>query len=448
MAYLETVDSSVVPHILRARRLESEKRSTGPMSAPQPWSADEIFDDVLASQPADELVPAMKEDKLVTAAISTIDEPKTQADDSRDLLPQIGQAGHTELSAAPPQSPASGVQLDAPEPIHAHPPKPRRFPTLPEWDTGRIWPTARREEPAEHPAERRSNTLSEWAEDTERRLLSLTPLLNTAPRTAAAEEQPAESTPPVVSPRLAIDADSYWEEELGKLISLLEAEAAAATPGTNAEARRDYMRMQVALRMLHLLADRPQLAQQAIPHLDRDEQEFWTALFWALSNYFEKEAATDPQARATEVIAQLRTAAHHLQQQAQLDLRNVNFCRRIESFGNYERFEVDEFVAGDTVLVYCEIRNFQSDPTVDGHYETQLRTSVEIRGGVGLNDVIHSDTFAPTEDRCRSIRTDYFHSYRIDLPPHLSPGSYVLTLKVEDLLGNKVASESIDFTIR
>jgi len=52
-----------------------------------------------------------------------------------------------------------------------------------------------------------------------------------------------------------------------------------------------------------------------------------------------------------------------------------------------------------------------------------------------------------TEDRCRSIRGDYFHSYRLDLPAHLTPGPYVLKLLVEDLVSGKTATETIPFTV-
>jgi hypothetical protein len=46
------------------------------------------------------------------------------------------------------------------------------------------------------------------------------------------------------------------------------------------------------------------------------------------------------------------------------------------------------------------------------------------------------------------LRTDYFHSYKIDLPPHLPPGPYALVLSVQDELTGKVASQAINFLIR
>ena len=137
-----------------------------------------------------------------------------------------------------------------------------------------------------------------------------------------------------------------------------------------------------------------------------------------------------------------------MQHAARLELRNVSFCYKINSFGSFDRYERDEFRAGQPVLLYAEVNNFESQPTTTGLYKTRLRSHIEVRRGNAQGDIVEQNDFPATEDLCRNLRSDYFHSYKIDLPQHLTPGPYTLVLAVEDELGGKVAIQSINFLIR
>jgi len=239
---------------------------------------------------------------------------------------------------------------------------------------------------------------------------------------------------------------ALWEDEMAKLISLLEAEASSTPLAMDASQQAD-LRKQVGLRMLYLIANEPQKSLQAIPGLPPDEQEYWTSLFLGLSQYLDQTGANDPADRATQTIAQLRTAAYHLQQSANLRLRNLTFCQQINGFGNYESFPADQFRPGQTVLIYAEIRNFKSTPLEDGHFLTRIRSTVEI---YSLNDgqrLVDRNSYDPTEDRSRTLRTDYYHSYRIDLPANLVPGPHLVKLILQDELTGKQATESIQFIV-
>jgi hypothetical protein len=241
---------------------------------------------------------------------------------------------------------------------------------------------------------------------------------------------------------------AYLQEELQRLIALFQAEVAAAHPGLSESERLDYVRRHVYLRMLYLIAEQPQLAQQAVPGISPAEQEFWTELFWAMSNYFDAQTVPDAADRAALTVSQMSAAQRHLQHAARMELRNVSFCYKINSFGSFDRYERDEFRAGQPVLLYAEVNNFESQPTTTGLYKTRLRSHIEVRRGNAQGDIVEQNDFPATEDLCRNLRSDYFHSYKIDLPQHLTPGPYTLVLAVEDELGGKVAIQSINFLIR
>ena len=241
---------------------------------------------------------------------------------------------------------------------------------------------------------------------------------------------------------------AYWQDTLQRLTSLVETEAAATQPGLSDSERLEYVKQQVWLRMLYLMAEQPQRAQSAIPGIDPSEQEFWTALFWAVSNYFDGQTMPDSQERAALTLEQLDYAQNRLQQIAALQLRNVSFCYKINSFGNFESWSRDEFSPGQTVLLYAEISNFESRPNAEGYFMTRLKSDIEIRRGRADGERVETNSLPVTEDACRSIRQDYFHSYTIDLPQNLTPGPYTLILRVEDEFSGKTAVHPISFLIR
>jgi len=241
---------------------------------------------------------------------------------------------------------------------------------------------------------------------------------------------------------------AYWQDALQRLTALVEAEVAASQPGLSDAERVEFTKKQVWLRMLYLMAEQPERAQAAIPGLDPAEQEFWTALFWAVSNYFDTRSLRDTSERATLTVEQLDYAQTRLERLAALQLKNVSFCFKINSFGNFESWQRDEFRPGQTVLLYAEVSNFESRPHADGRFTTRLKSFIEIRRGGADGPVIENNTLTPTEDVCRSIRQDYFHSYTIDLPQHLTPGPYSLVLRVEDEFSGKTAVHPISFLIR
>ena len=261
----------------------------------------------------------------------------------------------------------------------------------------------------------------------------------------------------------APDPDADWNQQLELLIPVAVARAETTralfleSQSTASEAeddekvddalRRNYIASQVDLRLLYLMAGQRGRALQAIPDLTPAEQEFWRGVLWSIASYFDAESIPDRSERVAQTIEQLRTAISKLQGEAKLSLRNVAFCRKITSFGNFERFEEQTYEPGQKVLLYGEIVNYKSVPrATDGLYETKLKSTIEILKD-GEPEPLQRIEFEPTVDLCRSHRQDYFHSYELKLPADLAPGPHVLKLTVEDIQGGDVAVYALNFTI-
>lgn len=262
-------------------------------------------------------------------------------------------------------------------------------------------------------------------------------------RSAAApiEKPPLE---PVVKTDPKAD---YWQDELRKLISLMEAEAARPPADDSAAERQAHIQRQVYLRMLYLMAAEPEKAQLPIDDVEAVDQEFWTSMFWGMSNYFDDEQIGAPGTRAAQTIAQLHSAARQLQSIADLELRNVSFCQHIDGWGLYERFERDDFEPGQDVLLYGELRNFATEATASGYYRTLIGSTIEIVRTGQEDAVLDSHDLGTTEDLCRGLRTDFYNSYRFTLPAHLTTGSYQLRLTIEDQLSGRLTTQTIGFSI-
>ncbi len=236
--------------------------------------------------------------------------------------------------------------------------------------------------------------------------------------------------------------------ELVRLIDAMERFTASIKPGTTPEEQQFFIEQHVYLRMLYLIASRHERALQAIPGIPTADQEFWQQTLWGIANYFDTENLPRDTDRATQTVAQFATAISRLQQKAQLKIRNTHFCRRIDSYGSYERFDRDDFTPGQPVLLYTEIENFHTEPTSDGRHRTLLKSTLEVFRPGPNGELVDRFEFPATEDLCRNPRRDYFHSYEFTIPTKLGLGPHVLKLTLEDQLTRKVATYSVNFTVR
>lgn len=244
------------------------------------------------------------------------------------------------------------------------------------------------------------------------------------------------------------DGPPGFDRTLQRLVSLAEADVAEIEPGDDAEQQQRYIEKHVDLRLLYLIAGRQERALEAIPGIEPADQEFWQQMFWSMTNYFDDEAIPDEAERAAQTVAQLRSALMRLKEKARLGLRNVTFCHKISSYGNYEEFDRNEFSPGQPVLLYAEVDNFKSERTSEGKYRTILKSTIEVYKAGPQGDLVHREEFPATEDLCRNQRRDYFHSYEFTIPERISLGPHVLKLTVEDQLSRKVATYTVKFQVK
>ncbi len=236
-----------------------------------------------------------------------------------------------------------------------------------------------------------------------------------------------------------------WHEALERA----EAALRAVPVGTDAAQRRRRIAAEVRLRLLALLANRPDLAMTPIPGLSSAEQEFWQKLLWGTANALAYTAAADQkkaEPELLEAIASFEAAAGLLAEHAPLRLTNVTFCRRIDSYGSYEPFSDTVFRPGQPVLLYAELEHFRSEPTETGMMRSAVKSVIEIRQADG--GLVDRIDFPLTEDFCRHRRRDYFLSFQFAMPRSVQTlGPHVLVLSVRDELSGREAMARLRFTL-
>ena len=246
----------------------------------------------------------------------------------------------------------------------------------------------------------------------------------------------------------ASPGDGSTKDLLARLISVAESEAYSAQPGETDAEKQAFEKKQVDLRLLYLIAGQHERALQAIPGLDPAVQEFWQQTFWGVTNYFDVGSIPSPTERAAQTVTQMTNAVLRLQEKANLELRNVTFCHKISNFGNFEKYPREEFSPGQEVLLYAEVANIHSEPIPDGKFRTSLKSTIEIFHHGSQGELIERIDLPETIDICRTHRRDYFHSYQYTIPTKLTLGPHLMKLTVEDQLSRRVATYTLNFTVK
>lgn len=448
LAYFATVEPSRIPSMLDARR---KQLTPAPTAQPS-----EVVTAAATGTPTFELsADDLADGQVQPASAQSADPPPTVApiarprrnplieiqgvefdDSAAPSTPDVVAAAREQPAAEIEQSPEASPFFESPIPSEVTPP-PAAPTTSNPLARLKEWTTIRKPEPAttEPPAQTAQVPTDLSLQGLGRRLRGS----GTKLETASLPQDP---------PPLASGESPHLQEGIQRLISLMEAETARLNPGTSFAQREEYVRRHAELRMLYLMSRQPTLALQAIPEADVETQEFWTSMMWSLSNYFDNDSIADPTERAAQSLDRLRAAEQHLQATARLELRSLAFCDKIEGFGAYHPFENDVFRPGQPVLLYAEVRNFKTDVTAAGRYRTSLKSTIEIIKSGDESELIERRHFESTEDQSRSPRTDYFHSYKLDLPLHITPGSYALRLSLEDELSGKIGTSTVEFLVR
>ncbi len=268
----------------------------------------------------------------------------------------------------------------------------------------------------------------------------------------AAHEQPATE-----AARDAAKAEPTAEERMNEvvrrrdeLIAALEEEVDLRS--SQQEADGELPRLQQQLRLLYLLAERPDDAVGEIDSLAPAEQEAFKQLMFGLSTWLSADEVRRPTLRNARVLRALKDASAELAAAAKLDVRNLRFCESVEGFGWYKEFPTAQFRGKQQVILYAEVDNFASQKQGPDQYETELAVSYQIFDDAGT--LVDERDLPRDKEVCRNPRRDYFLAYRIYLPDGIAAGRYRLELTVEDLKsqehyqGRKLGDGQIEFTIR
>jgi len=265
----------------------------------------------------------------------------------------------------------------------------------------------------------------------------------------------SQTAGPVLPTSYDAPPDDDWRSPLDRAICLLDAQLKNHPPTGPSAA--DHAR----LRLLQVAAGQGLPTATPLPATDPCLSRFWTSELAALDAMLRAgepgpagpPSDAPPAAPGAPGVPPLRAearrpladAAASLADAAPLEVRNLAFCRAVQSFGSIERFDHCEFAPGQRVLLYAEIENFRSEPTPRG-YHTSLRSTYEIVDATGRP--VAPPESATTEDYCLSPRRDYFIGCDFRLANSLRPGAHTLRLRVDDLKTRKSAVASVDFTIK
>lgn len=264
-------------------------------------------------------------------------------------------------------------------------------------------------------------------------MVAQTSLDSTDPPTAEGETSPPQPADSSITLENATD-----EQLFAALIDRL------STP-TVGESEADRNARLVTERALILLSGNPDAAVTAIEGMSNQEQEFLRHHFlgfWMLIDpnghpvFSRRYTAAAPMFREATKFAAAATDT--------LEIRALNFCTEIESYGQIKAFPGNRFDAGQQVILYCEVENF-TVAEVEAGFETKLQGSYEIFDAD--NNKVVSQLLPADQQVSSNFLRDYFIAYQMHLPKQLAPGTYRLQLTMEDVGGKKYGQASIPLEI-
>lgn len=273
-------------------------------------------------------------------------------------------------------------------------------------------------------------------------------------KSAAGDVQLASATSSISpAPNQALSEDerrSRIEQARHALVDALEAEIKQRRTAGTGDA--DLPRLEQQLRLAYVAAGRLDDAVAGIESLDATQSEAFKELMFGLGVWLSPDESSRVPLRSAKVLHSLRDATSELAAAGKLEVRNLVFCERVDSFGWYSEFPRKEFQPRQQVILYAEVENFAAEHKGGTGYETELHGSYVILDSSGQE--VASKQLQTDKEVCRNHRRDYFLAYRIYMPEGISPGRYRLELTVEDLKakgkyqGRKLGEGVIEFAIR
>lgn len=284
---------------------------------------------------------------------------------------------------------------------------------------------------------------------------------------------PVGATPKALSPEKQTGSpekqtsEESWRTSLNRTIEALESElarhrlaaspetaqagdvtpAGGATSNATEESGESFSPQDEArLRLLYAAADRKEDAAQPISVLTDFEKVFWTDAISGIQVMLDPAGHPRLDSRASLALSHVRSAANQLANGGVLEVRNLQFCSKVDGYGRYTPFPRAAFRPDQEVLLYVEVDSFSSVWRPQSKlYETTLQGSYEVRDLSGRR--VAQYTFPVEKDLCRNRRRDFFMWYRF-YAPQVNPGEYTLQVTVEDVAGEKFGqSAAVAFVV-
>ncbi|WP_145342344.1 hypothetical protein [Rosistilla ulvae] len=275
-------------------------------------------------------------------------------------------------------------------------------------------------------------------------------------------ESPADSTAPVEKVAAATPAAASAEPETKTIQLEAEVPAAPVAASTNPKEHlealiKHYEEQEISLdtpggltqlaklRMLYLLADKPDQAMEKVDQLNAAEQDYLRYQMMTMWSMVDPDGSPSRTRRWEKALENLRLASGHLAAATEsLDVSSIAFCTEVESYGRITPFKDYKLQPGQQVILYCEIDNFASERLSDG-YETHFQGSYDLFNADGVR--VAEQVLPADKQSCNNYRRDYFIAYRLYLPKQLAPGPHRIQLTIEDLKGKKFGQSTLDFEI-
>lgn len=194
--------------------------------------------------------------------------------------------------------------------------------------------------------------------------------------------------------------------------------------------------------LLRYLADEPVPDLNAIAGLPPEDRELLTALLDGLTN-FRNGIRADNNMLLSKKIRPLLELGLRLRSQADLSIKKIALCQKLQGFGMYRPLD-GRFVAGTDsgAIVYCELGNVSSRQNERGEWESTLAQEAVLYTAEGGQPVLNNPRLS-VPDVSRSRRQDFFVAQKIMLPPMLPIGRYILKVTVYDEQVKRVAEATV-----
>ena len=232
-----------------------------------------------------------------------------------------------------------------------------------------------------------------------------------------------------------------WRSRLHQTIGLVEEQLDG---NVDSETRTS---LEINLRLLDVLSRQMGDIAQEERTFTESENQFWQHQLEAITSMMRTANLEDGRDNnllqhqtAHETLVHLRQAIAELESLANLKVESGAFCTEVSGYGQFKTFPTDTFDAGQKVLVYCEVENYNSEEQAaetGSTFHTRLRGSYAIYDSAG--HAVQQAEFPVVEDVARRRRRDFYMHLPITIGD-LSSGNYELHLLIEDLNGNKTAS--------